>query len=110
MKETEGNKFDALRETVRELQDALNQLEAAENPDKALPGVFRREHAIKFLDNPSPDSLDLAFVWDDTPQGHEYWANIDDSLLDDPPERVPDEAIMQVLQWVITSYATEFGI
>lgn len=109
MKATEGNKFDALREKIRELQDAINQLEAAENPDKALPRVFRREHALKFLENPNADSLDIAFSWGDTPQGEDYWGDIHDSL-NDPPEVIPNEAIMQVQKWVITSYVTEFGI
>lgn len=106
----EGSKFETLREKIKELQDALNQLEAAENPDKALPRIFRREHALKFLENPNSDSLDLAFSWESTPQGEDYWGDIHDSLDDDPPERVPDEAIMQVQRWVITSYVTEFGI
>lgn len=110
MKATEGNKFDALREKVREFQDAINQLEAAENPDKSLPRIFRREYALKFLENPNSYSLDLAFSWESTPQGEDYWGDIHDSLNDDPPERIPDEAIMQVQKWVITSYMTEFGI
>lgn len=110
MKATEGNKFDALREKIRELQDAINQLEAAENPDKALPRVFRREHALKILEKPNADSLDIAFSWESTPQGEDYWSDIYESLNDDPPERIPDEAIMQVQKWVITSYVTEFGV
>lgn len=45
MKATEGNKFDALGEKIRELQDAINQLEAADNPDKALLAL----NLLKFL-------------------------------------------------------------
>lgn len=106
----ESSKFDALKEKVKELQYAIDQLESAENPDKALPGNFNREHALEFLENPDSDSLDVAFTWADTPQGETYWVCIRESLLDDPSAKIPDEAIMQVQKWVITSYVTEFGI
>lgn len=99
-----------LREKLKELNDLINEMERKGDPEGGLPGNFRREHAINFLENPNDESLDLAFRWSETPQGEDYWSTIHESLSDDPPEKIPEEAIGQVQKWVILSYQSEFGV
>jgi hypothetical protein len=110
MNEMDRKNYEPLREKLREINDLLNEMERAEDPENGLPGKFRREHALNFLKNPNEESLDLAFTWADTPQGEDYWIDIHERLCDDPPEAVPDGAIMQIQKWVIASYQAEFGV
>jgi hypothetical protein len=65
--------------------------------DTEIPKDFYVNEAFKSLDN--PNYLDLAFLWDDTPQGAKYWAERCN-------DRVPmsDKDILQIQKWIINYY------
>lgn len=96
-------KYQDLENKVKELQEEIERLKQEEKEDK-LPTDFKRDYALEFLKTNSSYNLLRAFYWSNTPQGADYWRNIDKSLKDNPKYVVPDEAIIQIQKWVILSF------
>jgi hypothetical protein len=96
-------KYQELENKIKELQVEVERLKKEEK-DNELPDNFRVDRALEFLKTYSKDDLNSAFNGNDTPQGHGYWANIWNSLFDDPEYVVPDKAIIQIQKWIIIYY------
>lgn len=95
---------DQMRQKLQELESKISKLK-----ERTLPDCFNRVHAITFLENQPfqglyNEELDLAFTWDDTPQGHDYWKAIADGDAE-----LTDADKVQIQQWVIDSFIDEFG-
>lgn len=87
-----------LQETQAKLEEVQAQIKQAERD--RLPLNFNREFALRFLANPTDThSLDWAFSWSSTPQGHGYWLNISDH-----PSRLSQDDIIQIQTWIIQSF------
>lgn len=99
-------KYEQLENQIKELQAEVERLKREEK----LPTSFSRSHALEFLNNPTSKNLDLAFVWSETPQGEDYWLEIESALSRNPSYKVPQEAINQIQSWVIESYKQQYGV
>lgn len=99
-------KFERLENHLRE---ALTELIRLKNPDKYLPAKFDRDNAQIFLREPSILALDDAFNWASTPQGEDYWNGIAEGLTKEPPQKVPEEAIICIQNWIIESFNLDVG-
>lgn len=100
---------DEHKRKVNELQAEVDRLKAQEEKDK-LPEHFKRNYILNFLTHPNSPDLDDGFDWVSTPQGHDYWEEINTPLYYNRSSyKVPDEAIIQLQKWVIMSYQQEFG-
>ena len=102
-------RYQELENQVKELQKEIDRLKKEEQESK-LPAAFRRESAIKFLNEPNWRDCNGMFTWASTPQGEDYWWDISDYLGVDPGYKVPDEAIIQLQKWVIQSYQEQYGV
>jgi len=91
---------------IAALEAQLAELKAEAAAAQSLPDEFVRCAALSFLCKPSYDTLDQAFIWSDTPQGHAYWQLIAYNCGD---QAVPDAAKLQIQEWVIRSYRNQYG-
>ena len=102
-------RYQELENQVKELQKEIDRLKKEEQASE-LPAAFRRERAIKFLNEPDWSDFDSMFIWASTPQGEDYWLEIFDYLCADSEYKVPEEAIIQLQKWVIQSYQEQYGV
>ena len=89
---------------VQKLQEQVELLKKEEQESK-LPEYFNRGRAISYLNKPNHSDLEWAFDWKSTPQGYDYWRSI--ARLE--PDKVPEQAIIQLQKWVIQSYQEQYG-
>lgn len=95
-------KLQAQREQLVAQMESLDQ-KIAEAKKKVLPEDFDRYHALRYLDNPQDKvSLDFAFVWRKTPQGHDHWFDISQDR-----RKLTFEDIVWIQKWVIQSLLSE---
>lgn len=108
---TLNTKIDQLEKEADQMRQRLQELESKipKLKERKFPDWFNRVHAIAFLENQPfqgfyNEELVLAFTWDDTPQGHDYWSDIakGDAQLTDADK-------IQIQEWIITSFIDEFG-
>jgi hypothetical protein len=97
---------------IADIEKQLAELKAEAEAEtySELPRAFEREAAIDFLKKPNEDNLDNAFVWNSTPQGHDYWGDLSEDLRRVVNWPVPIEAKLQIQAWVIQSYIEEYGV
>ena len=95
-------KYQELEQKIKELQAEVDRLKKEEQ----LPGGFYRDRVLAFLNDPYGETLDCAFDWNDTPQGYDYWNDIDDT---DEYYGISKDAIIQLQKWVILSYQQQHG-
>lgn len=94
--------LEAQREKLMAQMESLDQ-KIAEAKKKVLPEGFDRYHALRYLDNPQDKvSLDLAFVWRKTVQGHDHWSDISQGR-----HELTFEDIAWIQKWVINSLLQE---
>ena len=94
-------KSEELELQVKELQKEIEKLKRQED---GVPKEFQRHVAIFYLKNRDFDDLGGAFLWEDTAQGENHWEDICDGLT-----QLSDADIIQIQEWIIRSYAQEFG-
>jgi hypothetical protein len=97
-----------LEQQIAELQKELEIVKEKEKSE-FFPEGFKRDFALNLLNEPTGNDMDLAFQWESTPQGSTYWDNICDDLYWRRITKLPDDAIIQIQQWVITSYRKQLG-
>lgn len=66
-----------------------------------LPKDFNLKFTLDFLDSYNSNDLEYAFLWDDTPQGSDYWFNVYNDCCEGV--RPPEQAIIQIQKWIIQS-------
>jgi hypothetical protein len=99
-----------LEQQIAELQKELEIVkEKEQEKSEFLPEGFKREGALNLLYDPKGIDMDHAFQWESTPQGSTYWEIICDDLYWKKITKLPDDAIIQIQQWVITSYRKQLG-
>lgn len=105
-----------VQQEIRDLQerlDALNKLLAEKEAKDKLPKLFDRRAALEFLEAPDVDSLGQAFLWKSTPQGYDYWENVQDCIENgdiEGSEDLDSEVVIAVQRWVIQSYKEQYGV
>lgn len=105
-----------VEQEIRDLQerlDALNKLLAEKKTKDKLPESFDRRAALEFLEAPDVDNIDQAFIWCGTPQGHDYWEDIQGCIEDcdiEGPEDLDPKVVIAVQRWVIQSYKEQYGV
>lgn len=105
-----------IKQEIRDLQerlDALNKLLAEKEAKTKLPNMFDRRAALEFLEAPDVHNIDQAFIWSGTPQGHDYWEDIQDEIHDhviEGPEDLDSKVVIAVQRWVIQSYKEQYGV
>ena len=105
-----------IQQEIRDLQerlDALNKLLVEKETKDKLPELFKREAALEFLKAPDADNIDRAFLWGGTPQGFDYWADIQDCIKNgdiEGSEDLDSEVVIAVQRWVIQSYKEQYGV
>lgn len=99
-------KYQELENKIKELQLEVERLKKQESK---LPKQFNRETAISLLEDPTDDKLDCAFQWADTPQGEDYWLELNDDFQFGRNNQLPDSAIIQIQKWIILSYREQLG-
>lgn len=106
----------SIQQEILDLQkrlDELNKLVAESEAVSKLPDEFERAAALDFLRAPTGDNLGQAFVWDSTPQGHEFWDSISDALINGDIKYASDltgAVVIAVQSWVIQSYKEQYGV
>ena len=100
--------YHQLEEKIKELQAEVDRLKSKEKKSK-LPQDFNRQDVLDFLNDPHNYSLDCAFDWDDTPQGDDYWSNIEYDSGEEENYKIPKKAKIQLLKWVVKSYQQQYG-
>lgn len=97
-------KYQELENRIAELQKEVDRLKKEEKENE-LPENFNREYTLKLLNGEvNYSNVNLAFIWKNTPQGHEYWHK-----LAFGEGEMSDQDIIQLQYWVIRSYRNEHG-
>ncbi len=94
-------KSEELELQVKKLQKEIERLKRQE---EGVPEMFERSSAIRYLEDRDVEDLGVAFEWEGTTQGEKYWSDIYENQ-----SQLSDADIIQIQEWIIRSYAQDFG-
>jgi hypothetical protein len=88
-----------IQNQATKIEELQNEVERLTGKSNALPEIFDRKQVLHFLDDPTNVYL-AGFSYSDTPQGEDYWTNVN-RIISGP---IPEDALKILKDWIILSY------
>jgi len=95
-------KYEQLESQIQELQKEVERLKREERLNK-LPNGFNIDESKEVIRG-NVKSIDVAFLWTDTPQGAEYWRNIFTES-----KKLSKSDIIQIQRWIIITQENQLN-